>query len=76
MRYEVQHYTLCDGWINTWTCWEGDTDERVPETFSSFKDAQSALDDFLEESQWEYEEGNLESPEDRNDYRIVEVCNV
>ena len=72
-RFEVQEFTLCDGWTNTWSCWEGDTDERIPETFSTYEFAQSALDDFLEEVNWDYENGNLESPYDRNDFRIVEV---
>lgn len=73
-RFEVQQLTICDGWTNTWTCWEGDSDDRVPETFSTFENALSALDQFLEEMDWEFENGNIESPYNRNEFRIVEVA--
>ena len=74
-RFEVQHYTLCDGWVNTWSCWEDDSEESVPETFDSFASALMALDDFLEEEEQEFKEGNIESPYLREEFRIVEVCN-
>lgn len=41
MTYQVQTYTLCDGWINTWT--ENDT----PLTFDTLEEAQIALQDHL-----------------------------
>jgi len=33
IQFEVQHFTLCDGWTNTWTIDEG-TGPR-PQTFAS-----------------------------------------
>jgi hypothetical protein len=36
--YEVQTYTLCDGWINTWT-----VDDK-PETFECYEDAIQAIE--------------------------------
>ena len=40
-KYEVQHYTLCDGWINTWT-----VDDK-PEYFDTYEDAEASLAYFL-----------------------------
>jgi hypothetical protein len=42
MAYEVQTYTLCDGWINTWSVEEDGI--SYPETFASRKEAEAALD--------------------------------
>ena len=56
--YEVQTYTLCDGWTNTWRV----NDEL--EFFDSFAEAVDALDDHLldlDDNQMDY---------DRGDYRI------
>lgn len=68
-RYEVQHFTLCDGWINTWH--DGETGE--PTTYASFADALADLDDFLDDEAQEYEQGNIESPYERDEFRIVQV---
>ena len=40
--YEVQTYTLCDGWTNTWRV----NDEL--EFFDSFGEAVNELDDYLQ----------------------------
>ena len=71
-RYEVQHYTLCDGWINTWSDYDEDGNE-TPSTYDSFEDALNELDSFLDDEQEAFEEGNIESPCDRDEFRIVEV---
>lgn len=71
-RYEVQHYTLCDGWINTWSDYDEDGNE-TPSTYDSFEDALNELDSFLDDEQEAFEEGNIESPYDREEFRIVEV---
>ena len=37
-RYEVQHFTLCDGWINTWSYSEQIKEGifiELPETFAT-----------------------------------------
>ena len=72
-RYEVQHYTLCDGWINTWSDYDEDGNEK-PSTYDSFEDAINELDSFLDDEQEAFEEGNIESPYDRDEFRIVEVA--
>jgi hypothetical protein len=56
--YEVQTYTLCDGWTNTWRV----NDEL--EFFDSFAEAVDALDDHLldlDDNQIDY---------NRSEYRI------
>jgi hypothetical protein len=67
IKYEVQHFTLCDGWVNTWHV----NDEL--EYFDSIEDAVIALDSFLADEQEEYEAGNIESPYERDEFRIREV---
>ena len=71
-RYEVQHYTLCDGWINTWSDYDEDGNE-TPSTYDSCEDALNELDSFLDDEQEAFEEGNIESPYDRDEFRIAEV---
>jgi len=71
-RYEVQHYTLCDGWINTWSDYDEDGNE-TPSTYDSFEDALNELDSFLDDEQEAFEEGNIESPYDRDEFRIAEI---
>jgi hypothetical protein len=71
-RYEVQHYTLCDGWINTWSDYDEDGNE-TPSTYDSFEDALNELDSFLDDEQEAFKEGNIESPYDREEFRIVEI---
>lgn len=66
MTYEIQTYTLCDGWINTWS----EDDQLV--TFDTLEDAQNELQGFLEDLAHFVQIGHLEdyNPED---YRIVEL---
>jgi len=71
-QFEVQHYTLCDGWVNTWST-EDEGGTTAPTTFGSFEEALDCLDAFLEDEQMEFEEGNIESPYDREEFRIVEI---
>ena len=41
--YEVQHHTIADGWINTWS------NDGKPTTFATPQEARKALDEFLAE---------------------------
>jgi len=72
--YEVQTYTLIDGWVNTWTINRvvNKKLKNVPEVFNSFGEALESLDEHLQEME---DEG---MDEDRNTYRIkfVEVTNA
>lgn len=72
IKYEVQHYTLCDGWINTWSDYDEEGNE-TPSVYDSFEDAQNELDSFLADEQEAFEEGNIESPYERDEFRIAEV---
>jgi hypothetical protein len=67
MTYQVQTYTLCDGWINTWT--EDDT----PLTFDTLEEAQIALQEHLEDLDQFVKIGHLQdfNPED---YRIERIA--
>jgi len=46
MHYEIQHYTLFYGWVNTWCYAEADG-VMQPETFPTAAEAQAALDEFF-----------------------------
>ena len=77
-RYEVQTWTLCDGWINTWSISEEVGDNiftEVHETFATREEAQQALDEFLSDIQSEIDAGQRSADEgyDAEDYRIKEV---
>jgi hypothetical protein len=72
MKYEIQHYTLCQGWVNTWTITNEDGSSE-PEYFETKEQAISALADFLDEENREYLNGNVESPYDIHEFRIEEV---
>lgn len=45
-RYEVQHYTICDGWVNTWTMTDEDGTVR-PEYFATPEQARAAIHQFI-----------------------------
>ena len=70
MRYEIQHLTLCDGWINTWS--DGETGE--PTVYSSYAEAKEELEDFLDNEAEAYFNGWIEDKYDADDYRIVEIA--
>lgn len=67
--YEVQTYTLCDGWVNTWTIniLFNKKFKTIPETFQSYAEAQKAIELHLEEM----EEDEME--EDRENFRVVKL---
>lgn len=73
-RYAVQHYTLCDGWVNTWTVSIGNNDS-VPHVFATREEAQAELDEFLREIQNEIASGDRAPDEgyDASEFRIVAI---
>ena len=78
-RYEVQTWTLCDGWMNTWSIIEEAGDNiftDIPETFPTREEAQQALDEFLFDIQSEIDTGQRSADEgyDAEDFRIVQVA--
>jgi hypothetical protein len=70
--YEIQTYTLIDGWVNIWTV------DGLPETFKTFGDALDSLDSFLDEYLEDFYAGLVPDVPDRDNYRIklVEVTNA
>lgn len=74
MTYEVQTYTLCDGWVNTWYIEHPDGTSE-PETFSTRAAAQAALDEFLDEIAAEIACGQRHPDEDydREEFCIAKV---
>jgi hypothetical protein len=71
MRYEVQHYTLAYGWINTWSYAESDGVLHA-ETFTTDDEAEAALDEFFTDLEEEVAAGNIASC-DRDQYRVRRV---
>jgi len=67
MKYEIQTYTLCAGWINIWS--ENDAE---PVTFNTREAAEKDLADYLAELAHAVQLGHLEdyNPED---YKIEKV---
>lgn len=75
-HFEVQHYTLVDGWVNCWTTYD-ENDGEYPTTYETFKEAIADLDDMFDEQDYEVTIGLLE-PEHRHSddqYRIVRFFN-
>lgn len=79
IAYEVQTFTLCDGWINTWTIIHEDGSTE-PEIYATEAEAQAAIDEFLADIQAEIDAGERSPDEgyDRDDYRVarVQMANV
>ena len=60
--YELQHFTLCDGWVNTIT-----DDTENPVLFDSREEAQAELDCMLHDTAQESE------PYLADEWRVVKV---
>lgn len=74
MAWEVQHYTLADGWVNTWTQ-ENDEGDWVPTTYDTEEEAQYELAEFFKEIVLEVEYGEREADNiyDISEFRVVRV---
>jgi hypothetical protein len=70
-KYEVQEYTLCDGWVNNWSHTQDGSNE--PTQFISREGAQAELDWFLKDCLEEVKAGNMADAPSLEDFRIVEV---
>lgn len=71
MKYEVQHYTLCQGWVNSWSVSENGTD--IPHIFDTKAEAQAELNDFFTDIADEIKSGERAENEgyDQEEFRIV-----
>ena len=67
MTYQVESFTLFDGWVNCWT-----DDAENPITFDSREKAQQELDLFLKEQAGAVLCGDMVEAYDINDFRIVQ----
>jgi len=71
--FEVQTFTLCDGWINCWSI----TDEQGtrPETFDTRAEAQAEIDTFFQEIELQIKAGERQPDEgySRDEYQILEI---
>jgi hypothetical protein len=70
--YEVQEYTLCDGWVNNWS-FEDTAGNVQPSTFDSYEAAQAELINFIDDCVDEVRDGNMPDAPEYTDFRIVEV---
>jgi len=71
MPYEIQHRTLFNGWINTWSYAEADG-LMQPETFATANEAKAALDEFFEDLEEEVAAGQM-APHNRDEFRVEYV---
>ena len=75
MKYEVQHYTFCDGWVNCWTTTLADGSEEKT-IFDTFEQAVEAIADFLHEEQEAFKCGDIDSMYEADEFRIMEIRNA
>jgi hypothetical protein len=68
MSYEVQTYTLCDGWVNCWT-----DDNEAPVTYPTREEAEAAVTEHLEDVAAAVRAGDMAEEYRREDYRVVEA---
>ena len=68
MKYAVEINTILDGWVNTWT-----NNDQSPVVFDTFEQAQVELEEYLLDVQAAFENGDIDTPYPREDYRIIEV---
>jgi len=60
-RFIVEHFTLADGWVNTWSTFDDD-DNAIPSVFDTREEAEQALRDFFADQEQFINSGEL--PED------------
>lgn len=72
--YEVHHYTLCQGWVNTWSVID-ENNVSTPQTFKTREEAQAAIDEFLREIQEEIEYGERDENHgySEDEFMVVEI---
>jgi len=70
--FEVQQFTICNGWVNTWVEYD-DENEEVPLRFDTYQEAEEELENNLLDCLKEFQRGNISDPYDRDEFRIVEV---
>jgi|TARA_R110000824_G_scaffold20454_2_gene76969 hypothetical protein len=74
MKYEVQHETWFDGWINASTTQDADGNE-IPLVFDTHAEAQADIDEYLGEITDQIKSGERKADEgyDLDEFRVAEV---
>jgi len=71
MMYEVQQYCICGGWTNTWSITEDGIEK--PHYFDSEEEAQTELDDYIQDMLDAVRFGDMEDAPDHGEFRIEKV---
>ena len=71
-HWEVQTYTLCDGWVNCWTVSEGNEDPK-PHVFATRDEAAKELREHIADSILAAQDGDLEEAYHLDEFQIVFV---
>jgi hypothetical protein len=75
MRYQIETFSLADGWVNTWTEPAERRDNIYPErpvTFATHLEAVAALNVYWVDLQHQVAMGDV-MPYDRDDFRVVQI---
>ncbi len=68
MKYAVETWTLCDGWINTWS-----DDNGNPVVFDTKEEAEQELKDFLFDQHEAVLQCDMIDDYSEEDFRVVPV---
>lgn len=71
-HWEVQTYTLCDGWVNCWTVSEGNEDPK-PHVFATRDEAAKELREYVADCHLAHEAGDMADVPCFEDHQIVFV---
>jgi hypothetical protein len=70
-HWEVQTYTICDGWINTWSIEENGVSK--PETFATRDEAAKVLRDYMADCLLAVQDGDMKDVPSMEEFQIVFV---
>lgn len=68
-RYEVQHRTICSGWVNIWTE-EDDLGEVKPQSFATRAEAIAEINEFLDDVRSAVKASAMADCFKRSDFRV------
>jgi len=68
MKYKVETFTFCQGWVNCWT-----DDAENPITFDSREEAQKEVDLFLKEQAEAVLCGDMSEAYSSEDFRVTKL---
>lgn len=66
--YQIETFTLCDGWVNMWQ-----DDDGTPVVFTTEGAALAELNEFLHDVESAYINGDIHTPYDSTDYRVTKL---